>query len=319
MAELPLLRRFPALARLPRAALGTFPTPVERLEVPDHPGVWIKRDDRSGALLGGNKLRALEWLLGGVKAGDEILTVGPRGSNHALATSFFARRLGARTTVVRWDQEMNPAARAVDARIRAEARVIDARLVPAAYAIALFLRARSRVRWIPAGGTTPLGVLGYVNAGLELSEQVARGDCPAPARVVVPLGTGGTAAGVALGLRIAGIRTRVIAVRVVPRIVAGAARVTKLSRDTTKLIERETGERLPPMDGPDVRVESAFYGGGYGRVQRVVPGQEGLLAALGIQLDDTYSRKAFAAAMAERGRGGATLFWLTFDGRLLQD
>ena len=43
-ASLPLLHRFPALASLPRAHLGQFPTPVERVN-DIAPGLWVKRED----------------------------------------------------------------------------------------------------------------------------------------------------------------------------------------------------------------------------------------------------------------------------------
>src|SRR5688500_15125378 len=78
--ELPLLRRFPALASLSRANLGDFPTPVQRLTLDGGRTLLVKRDDVSGRLIGGNKVRGLEWLLGDLRAGQEVLSVGPRGS-----------------------------------------------------------------------------------------------------------------------------------------------------------------------------------------------------------------------------------------------
>lgn len=313
--EAPLLRRFPALATLPRANLGNYPTPVNRLALHDGRTLLIKRDDRSGRLMGGNKVRGLEWLLGGLQAGEHVLTVGPRGSTHALTTAIYARDMDARVTVVRWSQEMNPAARRVDGRLRAAARIIDVPWggAPAAYAIAAALRTRG-ARWIPAGGATPLAALGHVNAGLELAEQIAAGECELPERLVVPLGTGSTAAGLALGIRLAGLGTHVVAVRVVPRIVGRARRVLRLADRAASLIERVTGERVPRVASANVRVEHAFYGGGYGRPLEAVA-SENALGAAGIVLDDTYSRKAFAAAAAQHDH--LTMFWLTFDGRLL--
>lgn len=313
--ELPLLRRFPALAQLPRAALGTFPTPVSSVALDAGRTLTIKRDDLSGSAIGGNKVRALEWLLGGLRAGDQVLTVGPRGSTHALATATYAAELGASPIVVRWPQDMNPAARRVDARLREAARVIDCANVVSAYATAWSLRASMRVRWIPAGGTTPIGILGYVNGALELLEQQARGECPPFTEAVVPLGTGGTAAGLALGFRIAGGIAAVRAVRVAPWIVSSGARVMWLARRTARLIERLTGERLPRLHREsDLVVLSDYYGGGYGRAMRRVV-EEVALAPLDVQLDDTYSRKAFAAAVD--APPGQAVFWLTFDGRLL--
>ena len=313
--ELPLLRRFPALASLPRVALGTFPTPVSRVVLDAERTMLIKRDDLSGAALGGNKVRALEWLLGGVRPADRVLTVGPTGSTHALATATYARQLGARVTVVRWPQEMNPAARRVDERIRAVADVVDTSSVVAAYATAWRYRLSGRVRWIPAGGTSALGVLGYVNAALEVLEQMERGDVPRVSEIVVPLGTGGTAAGIALGLRLANAPMGVRAVRVAPRVVASGARVMWLASRAARLLERLTGQRIPRFARRDLLVVSDYYAGGYGRAIGQIA-EEQALSSHHVQLDDTYSRKTFAAAV--QAPPGEALFWLTFDGRLLQ-
>ena len=62
------------------------------------------------------------------------------------------------------------------------------------------------------GATNPLGTAGYVAAGLELAEQIAQGEMPVPDRVFVAAGTSGTAAGLAVGFRIAGLSTRIVAV-----------------------------------------------------------------------------------------------------------
>ncbi len=316
MAELPLLRRFPALATIPRAQLGAFPTPVDSITLGDGRQLLIKRDDRSGPRAGGNKVRGLEWLLGEVRAGDRVVTVGPRGSTHALLTATYAAQLGARATVFRWDQEMNSAARIVDTRLRKAADVIDARVVPAAYAMAAASRARG-ARWIPAGGASPAALLGHVNAALELAGQIARDECDVPERIVVPLGTGGTVAGIALGLHIAGLGIHVVAVRVVPRIIGRIGRLLRLVRETASLISRATGERVPGVGRESITVDHSFYGGGYGRPLAWKGRDEETLESIGVRLDDTYSRKAFACAVAQRDH--RTLLWLTFDGRLLQD
>lgn len=317
MPELPIVRRFPALGGLPRASFGSYPTPVQRVVLGDGRALLVKRDDRSGSLIGGNKVRGLEWLLGDIAPGDRVLTVGPRGSTHALATAVCARSLGAEATVVRWNQEMNAAARRVDVRLRTAARVIDARSLPLAYALAAVIRVGRRVRlWVPAGGATARAVLGHVNAALELGDQIARGECERPERVVVPFGTGGTAAGLALGFRIAGLPTRVVAVRVVPRIVGRRRRLVGLAARAARLIEATSGIVIPRVSARDFDVDETHYAGGYGRPLRTGVG-EGALDAMGISLDDTYGRKAFAAAMAAPSH--STLLWLTFDGRLLQD
>ena len=314
--DLPLIERFPALRRFPRAGLGRFPSPVTSANALA-PGLWLKREDLNAEPLGGNKVRALEFLLGGVAVGDTVVTVGAAGSTHALATAVYARQLGARVHCFRWRQEMNPVARQVAARTTeetAESRL--SRTVAGAYARAFAARLRG-AHWVPAGGSSPVGVLGQVNAGLEAAKQIEAGALPLPDRIVVPLGTGGTVAGLALGLALGNVATEIVAVRVVPRIVANARHVGALAARTARLIERATGTRVPRPNPHGVRVVHDFFGGAYGRETR-----EGERAArycletTGIVVDPTYGAKALAAAVAiANERRGTTLFWLSFDGR----
>jgi D-cysteine desulfhydrase len=315
-ADLALIDRFPALGRFPRARLGQFPSPVTRADALAT-GLWLKREDLNAEPLGGNKVRALELLLGGVALGDTVATVGAAGSTHALATAIYARQLGARVRCFRWRQEMNPAARRVAARTSeetGESRL--SRTVAGAYARAFVARLRG-AHWVPAGGSSPLGVLGQVNAGLEVAQQIDAGALPRPDRVVVPLGTGGTVAGLALGFAIANVATEIVAVRVVPRVVANGRHVKALVSRTARLIERAAGARVPRPGEHSVRVVHDFFGGAYGRAT-----QEGDRVALdclertGIVVDPTYGAKALAAAVTiANERQGTTLFWLSFDGR----
>ena len=171
-------------------------------------------------------------------------------------------------------------------------------------------------------------MLGHVNAGLELAAQVAAGMMPEPTHSVVPFGSGGTAAGLAIGLGLAGMQTVVVAARVAPRVVANTARADWLVRRTLRLIRRRAGDDgpKPPRPAPIV-VEHGVYGGAYGRPLAAGAQAATLFRALNSSsptlatppmLDATYSAKAAAAALAlaTRRRGTArVLLWLTFDGR----
>jgi len=320
VSTLPLIARFPALARIPRAELGNFPTPVERIDLRDVAlagELWIKRDDLTASPLGGNKVRALEFLLGGLAPGEVVLTAGGEGSTHILTTATYVRALGGVTHAVRWTHEMNPSA--LDVAVRA--RAISASVTTVRSSILGLLRAhaarRSRIRWIPPGGTSELGMLGHVNAALELAEQIARGEMPSVARVVLPVGSGGTAAGLALGFAIAGVDTVVVGARVAPRIAAGQMRVFALAERERRYLEKLTGERIPRVDRARVEIVHSAYAGAYGRA---LPGADRdasmLRQVTGLSLDGTYSAKAFSAALSVASRqSGTTLFWLTFDAR----
>lgn len=279
-------------------------------------GLWVKRDDLSAEAFGGNKVRALEFLLGGLEPDQEVVTVGARGSTHALATALHARTLGVRTLVFRWPQVMNSSAVSVDRRLRGAATVRDASTPVTSMLRAVAYRATHRVRWVPAGGTSPLGIIGHVDAALELAEQVASGAMPAPSRVVLPLGTGGTAAGLLIGFALAGLDAEVVGVQVVPRIVANRWRVGRLVTRTCRLLAAVSGAPVPSPGLRRFSIERHYYGGAYGRETPHGRAADASYRAAhpGAMLDATYSAKACAAAMA-RCDDGVTLFWNTFDSR----
>lgn len=321
-SDLALVRRFPSLARIPRVSLGTFPSPVERLD-DERCVLWIKRDDLDAPTLGGNKVRALEFLLAGLREGSRVLTIGGVGSTHILATATHAARLGARTSAFRWPHETNEVAaevaRAIDERLD-EAPVYGS--IVAAVVRALWRRATGDEHWVPFGGTSPTGMLGHVSAALELAEQVAGSSMPEPAEVWVPLGSGGTAAGLALGFAIAGMRTTVVAVRCGPRLGVDEERLRWLALRVGQLIQREGGS-VARIDrtgaGPRLRIHHAAYAGSYGRpLPAADPVAARLERILGLRLDATYSAKAcYAALNRAEATSAPVLLWQTFDGRWL--
>ena len=294
-------------------------TPIERWELGDA-SLLVKRDDLTTPTLGGNKARALELLLAGTGPGDVLLTVGSTGSTHALAVAHFATRLGARAEVITWPQEEHDVSLATAARLREVALVTAARSPATAMLRATARRLLRRVRWIPAGGSSPLGALGHAAAALELADQLAREHAPPPDTLVVPLGSGGTAAGLLVGLELAGLPTRVLGVRVVPRVVANRRRVLGLARRAAALFAERAGVVAPTVDETRFAIEETHYGGAYARETRASrTSQELVLAREGPALEGTYSAKALAAALAHARAAPAerVLFWLTFDGRWL--
>lgn len=220
-----------APARLPLAHL---PTPIERSDALDALlGVrtFVKRDDLTGGDGGGNKLRKLEFLMAEAKriGATTVLTCGAKQSNHARATASAAARLGMKAVLLLWTREASTgpekAAPAdalsvkgnqlLDRLLGAEIRLISL----AEYkernthlaAQAASLRARGETPFvIPEGGSNGLGSLGYVAAMDELRTQL--GESPPFDEIVVACGSGGTAAGVALGASKYGVATKVRAV-----------------------------------------------------------------------------------------------------------
>jgi D-cysteine desulfhydrase len=323
-------RRFPnAYATIPRVRLTRLPTPAERLHRLEAQsgiaGLWIKRDDRSGELYGGNKPRKLEFLLGKALAHGKtaVLTTGGIGTHHGLATAVCARSVGLRTILVLLRQPVTAAVRrSLLLDYAAGAELYYGSNVPRLTAVALRVCGREMLKGelpyiILTGGTSPLGTLGYVNAAFELAEQIAAGDLPEPAWIFVPLGSGGTVAGLVAGLKLARLRTRVAAVLVTDILPPSAARMTRLANRALRLLHPGVPAAADvSVSRDDFNILRGHVGRGYG-----YPTEEGRIAVEMVRatheiaLDTTYSAKCFAALLAEGRRfaaDGPILFWNTY-------
>lgn len=322
-APLPLFERFPQLARaVPRLPLARLPTPVERLPT-DAADAWIKRDDLTGTLYGGNKVRKLEFLLAAARAAgaERLITVGAIGSHHALATTIYGVRAGFGVSVVLLPQAPTEHVRAVLVAMAAhgaDVRIVrGAAAVPAGVAAAHIAHRRERRYTIAPGGSDPIGTLGYVNAALELDRQCGAGLLPVPTAVHVAGGTLGTAVGLALGFAIAGLPTRVIAHRITTRAITNERRARRLARETVAVItEAARGHRLPAV--ADVmrrfRIDHRQLGRGYGyETAAAIAARDWFSASAGLVLDLTYTAKAGAGFLAAALEPGVEpiLYWHT--------
>ncbi len=329
-AELALLRRFPALAALPRHALTTLPTPVAplaRLAAARGLGpLWIKRDDVSCSLYGGNKPRKLEWLLGAARARGRraVITFGGIGTHHGLATALCARDAGLGCVLVLLPQPVTAhVQRMLLLHHACGAELHLAGSVAGVAAIALRRCAVGVARGaplaiIPTGGTSALGTIGYVNAALELADQVRAGALPEPAAVFVPLGSGGTVAGLLLGLRLAGLRTRVVGVLVTDILPPSPRRLVRLAGAALRRL-RAADATVPevPLRSRDLVIEASQLGPGYGAPTEAGVAARRLFAEReGVGLETTYTAKTAAALLDLAGRpayrGLPLLFWNTY-------
>lgn len=301
---------------LPFVRLGTAPTPVRRLAglAPAGTELWLKDDGAYGdGGWGGNKVRKLEWLLPDVRrrGRETILSVGGLGTNWGLATALYGREHGLRTALALIDQPVDEHVRAQLGRLRASGATLHLTHTKAR-TIACFpwlLARHSRgVRppyFLPAGGSSSLGVLGYVEAALEIADQVRRGELPEPTHVVCAVGSGGTVAGLALGLRLAGLRTRVTGVVVNDTLRLDPATLARLSRRAAGLL-RDRGARIAaaPITAADIAAPVEWLGAGYGhRLTGAETARRVAREAEGIDLDPVYTGKAMAAALDLLGGG----------------
>ena len=333
--HLPLFRDYPLLAEeLPYVSLGLLPTPVEKLGQLGHgiglDRLFIKRDDLSGQTYGGNKVRKLEFLLGDVLRRDarEVITFGFAGSNHALATAIYAGKVGLGCTSLLLPQINAHYVRRnllASYYYHAQLHHHDSLMLLTWGIIGKLVRGKTKhgvfPRFIPAGGSCPLGVVGYVNAAFELRDQIAAGKIPEPDRVYLPMGSMGTSVGLALGIKAAGLRTKVIAVRVVEERVASAKGMARLIRDTGLLL-RKLDPAFPAIElsETDLVVRDECLGKGYARFTKAgVRAADLVRDKAGVILNGAYSAKAFAALLDDADKqvlaDKVVLFWNTYNSR----
>ena len=332
-----LFAAYPRLAEsLPHLPLGAFPTPVMRLahlsELIGAAGVYVKRDDLSAALYGGNKVRKLEFLLGQALRDKRkwVMTFGAAGSNHALATALFAREAGLKSIsmlipqpnahYVRKNLLMSYAAGAELHHSTGMTSIVFASLYH-------YLRHAARDGRFPMliapGGTNATGMAGFVAAGFELRQQIEEHVLPEPHRLYAASGTMGTVIGLLLGVAAAGLRTRVVAVRVTQPQFTSMRKARRLFAAANTLLHR-ADPAFPMLPFPEDQLEfrHEFYGGEYARYT-----EEGMRAVRmardveGLALEGTYTGKTFAAILADAQAGllheQTALFWNTYNSRSL--
>jgi len=330
----PLYKYFPSLGpSLKFLSLGDFPTPVEPLfklsSFLKRDYLFIKRDDLTGRLYGGNKIRKLEFLLGDAKRSGacRVITSGGAGSNHALATAIYAKQVGLKSTIMLFEQPSSP---------EVKKNLIADYLTGAEMCHDLSYEAhlkslKAKIRYyeekegcapylIPPGGSSALGSVGYVNAAFELLEQIKAGMIPEPDRIYIPSGTMGTVAGLYTGLRACKLKTKIVGVRVVPSYVSDLNTFHDLVKSTSMLLH-DLDKSFPVINEIDnFTISDDYLGAGYGITTIKSANAISMFKENeGYHLDGVYSGKAAAAfidaAVSDNNKDKAILFWNTKNSR----
>jgi len=179
--------------------------------------------------------------------------------------------------------------------------------------------------FIPPGGSSPLGAVGFVNAAFELKEQISRGEIPEPDYIYVAAGTMGTSAGLILGLKAAGLACRVIPVRVIEEEFISRKKMLKLIRSTNSML-CSLDSSFPALEfsEEDIHIKQGFFGEKYALYT-----DEGMEAVTrmknneGIKLEGTYTGKTLAALIDDVEKQNLSnrvlLFWNTYNSRDFPD
>jgi D-cysteine desulfhydrase family pyridoxal phosphate-dependent enzyme len=297
--------------------LGGYPTPIEKWnldrlkKIKEYSNIdqasnyFIKRDDLADFVLSGNKARKLEFLLADAidKGSDCVITVGGIQSNHCRATAMAARRLGLEPYLLL----RNDTHEITD---KLEGNLMLDRLCGSQIHIftpnqvkklggndkmlmkfANELRAKGKNPYIiPLGGSNPLGTWGYIEAANEIISQIKASELKID-DVVVACGTGGTAAGLVLGLNNLNIKVHPVCVSNDARYfhqhinaIFTAFKFSKTSEECCDIIEGYKGIGYNKSTGEEIRL------------------LRDIALETGVVLDPAYTLKAVRGMLYESGR-----------------
>ncbi|MFX1453045.1 MAG: 1-aminocyclopropane-1-carboxylate deaminase/D-cysteine desulfhydrase [Promethearchaeota archaeon] len=278
--------------------------------------LWIKRDDQTTEIYGGNKPRKLEFLLADAdeKNKDPVITIGGIGSNHCLATAIFGQKLGFNVVLILFYQ---PLTADVQKKLLLYQYFNSDMLYEETIKKEQALLKKYKTRYfITGGGSDQIGTIGFVNAAFELKNQIEQGEMPVPKYIFTSVGSCGTFAGLEIGIRLANIDTQIMGVRVTDKSVSGPVIVKSLIKKTLKNLKKGS-EKIPDIKIEKSIITDDYFGGEYGKVTN--KGREAVYLMKkyeDIQLDTTYTGKTCAAMIdfiKKKQFEGPVLFWNTYN------
>lgn len=304
------------VAELERVALGEYPTPIERMpELGDALGLSafaVKNEGKSSSLYGGNKVRKLEYLLGAARSNgcSTVFTSGAIGSNHVLATAAHARETGFTPVASQFPQPVTDHVREnlrSLARFSPELHLLRSELLLPPHLLTKRLATKfdDDRYYIPPGGSSVVGAVGYIDAAAELAQQIEAGETREPDVVVVPASSGGTLAGLVVGFDRAGIDATLVGVPVVERYLLNRLSVSRMANK----VAARVGEQVNYTRG-DVTLCSGYLGAGYAEPTTEGERVSNIAAEHGLSLDPTYTAKT-VAAIADSFSDERVLYWHT--------
>jgi L-cysteate sulfo-lyase len=300
----------PSIAKLPRIALGSYPTPLadarQLSAALGGPRILIKRDDLTGLALGGNKCRKLEFVMADAqqKGIDTVITTGSSQSNFALQMAAAARKLEMKAYLVlakgvHVEKQGNLLLHDIlDSKVRiievSASALLGNAIMAKMNALADELRQQGRRPLvIPAGAHTALGTVGWIDAVDEIWQQLQAQNINAQ-YLVVTNGSSGTQAGLELGTRYLELPLKVIGFSVFNKTSRAVNEVVKMGNETAKLLNLNL-----TLNPDEITIYDNYIGEGYGIITDGCVQAIRLVAQTeAIFLDPVYTGKAMAGLIA---------------------
>jgi 1-aminocyclopropane-1-carboxylate deaminase/D-cysteine desulfhydrase-like pyridoxal-dependent ACC family enzyme len=271
------------------------------------PSVFIKRDDLTDLILGGDKPRKLEYEIAQAQArgADTLVTCGSAQSNHARLTTAAARKVGMECALVLSSGEYQSfqgnllTVYLMGAQVHFADTIDHWDLEQHALDLCKTLRSQGRnPHYIPVSGTTPHSCLGYIRCGLEIATQLSEQGLH-PDAIYTPFGTGGIFTSLLLALRERGITCPLIGISVNRKRDLCYESLEKWWNELCRLLDLDPARPRGPIE-----IHDEFVGSGYGDPTEACLDAILLMAQTeGILLDPVYSGKMASGFLAHNATG----------------
>lgn len=312
MEERAIFSTFTALkGKIPFIPLASLPTPITLMEnLSSRLGaeIWVKRDGLTHPVYGGNKIRKFEFIFADIlrRGAKVVITGGALGSHHTLATAVIAHQFGIKAVCCYFCEPISDEVRRnllMSAPLGIEAHFCgDYPGLVLSFLwqyVRHFALSRRLPYFIYPGASGTLGILGYVNAALEIKKQLDSTGIPEPEAIFVAVGSCGTFAGLLLGAKLANLRSRIIGVRVIEESIANPKKVARMVNRTVRFL-RKFDRTIPhvKLKPEEIELWGEYLGPGYAHPTPEALRAVELAAELeGLPLETTYTGKAMAALM----------------------
>ena len=292
--------------------LAHLPTPFEKIKHYSKE-FFIKRDDYTGSDFSGNKIRKLEYLLYEAKKekADIVFTCGGDQSNHARATASVAAKFGFKTRLYLWGQEKKKSDGNLFLDKMYGAEIVYLNKIEFLNVDQIMTEERAklvkkgkRVYVIPAGGSSTLGIWGYISFVDELKNQIELKNIDG---IFSACGSGGTAAGLLVGSSLNKLKLKIFAVNVL---------FTKddIKKKILQLAEGAVLDYNLPckIDESNLEIIDGYSTEGYKNISdKKLKVIADFARNSGILLDPAYTGKAFSAyndLVLSKGKGKKVIF-----------
>lgn len=273
----------------------TIKTPIEELRgLKTKTQIFLKRDDKNGLLISGNKARKMEYLIADAinKKCDTIITCGPIQSNHCRTAAVFAKHFGFECHLfLRGKPSKNFTGNLlIDKLFDAKITYITASQyqlrdeIMAEYAQKL-RKIHYKPYVIPEGGSNEIGALGYLDCMKEIAEFIKKQKIGA---VYCAVGSGGTYAGLLLGKKILNLKIDLNGIIICDTIEYFKEKIVNIYETAIDKFRMRIR-----VNENDIKLIDGYIGKGYGVPYAQELKTIGRIAKLGIILEPVYTGKAF--------------------------